>query len=355
MNSNDSFTALACDVGGTNTTFALISGTPGSFHIVARHREPTQKVANFDEALTAALAAFRHHAPGTEAMAACISAAGPVENGVVRLTNARWDLHQRAVSARLAVPVTLINDLEAVCYGVPLIRRDDPEQFQPLAHPGEKQDLRPHGSIRAVVAAGTGLGVGYLSGDRADLRVFASEGGHGDIGDFDGETVRFRAFLRNHYRGMPDAEVFVSGQGIANAARFVESEGGFATGRIGDSVRGASDEDRPQLISRHAAEDRDCRRAMQLFIRMYGKFAGNVALTFLPYAGLYLAGGIAGKNLQHFLADDAFMNAFRTHWNPGMQTPLSRVPVGIILDYDISLYGCANCAWLMREREERSQ
>jgi glucokinase len=41
-----------------------------------------------------------------------------------------------------------------------------------------------------------------------------------------------------------------------------------------------------------------CEQAMNLFISAYGAETGNLALSILPYRGLYLAGGIAPKILQ---------------------------------------------------------
>ncbi|MFP4642946.1 MAG: glucokinase [Spirochaetales bacterium] len=343
QNTEDTF--LVCDIGGTNTTFALIAGDPDSFHIVARHREATQQLSTFAEGLERAFTSFRNQTGAVHPRHACVSAAGPVHEGTVQLTNASWNVDSAFLQDRSGVSVSLINDLSAVSYGVPLVNRDNPQEFHRLPHP-DGSDPAPSGSIRAVVAAGTGLGVGFLSGDGDELRVFPSEGGHSTIGDFDGETHEFRTFLREEYGEGPEAEMFASGQGIAYAAEFVLSDGGFAHGRIAETVRTADRHERPALVSRYAAEDRDCRRAMRLFVRMYGKFAANIALTVLPYAGMYLGGGIAAKNLSHLVADNCFMTAFRTHINEAMQAPLARVPVGIILDYEISLFGCAHCAYL---------
>ena len=342
---NEEETFLVCDIGGTNTTFALIAGEPGGFHIVARHREATQQLSTFNEGLDRAFDSLRHQAGSVEPRHVCVSAAGPVHNGTVQLTNAVWNVDSALLQDRSGVPVSLINDLSAGSYGVPLVNRKNPEEFQPLPHP-DGTDPEPSGSVRAVVAAGTGLGVGFLSGDGDALRVFPSEGGHSVIGDFDSETREFRAYLRERFGEGTEAEMFVSGQGIAWATEFVMSDGGFPEGRIAETIRAADRFERPALVSRYAAEDHDCRRTMRLFSRMYGKFVSNIALTVLPYAGIYLGGGIAAKNLPHLLADDCFMNAFRTHVNDAMQTPLARIPVGVILDYDISLFGCAHCAYL---------
>lgn len=45
-----------------------------------------------------------------------------------------------------------------------------------------------------------------------------------------------------------------------------------------------------------------CRWAMEVFYSSYGAEAGSVALKFLPFGGLYIAGGIAPKNLGPLMA-----------------------------------------------------
>lgn len=346
------FTTLVCDVGGTNTTFALISGTPGSFRIVARHREATQKLDSFAQGLERARVAIGDLGGDRSFDAACISAAGPVHDRTVQLTNARWNVDAYWVEGELQVPVSLINDLSAISYAVPLVERTDPEQYVALRTNGAAGP-EPTGSTRAVVAPGTGLGVGFLAGDGVELRVYPSEGGHSVMGDYDPETRRFRDYVRSRFGEMPDAETFVSGQGVANAADFVAHEGGFRGGPVADELNAAEFADRPAIVSRYAGEDADCARAMRLFKRMYGKFAANMALTFLPYAGLYLAGGVTDKNVHHLLADDTFMQAFLSHDNEAIREPLSRVPVGIIRNYDVSLFGCAHCSYLEAQRGGR--
>ncbi len=46
-----------------------------------------------------------------------------------------------------------------------------------------------------------------------------------------------------------------------------------------------------------AQQDSLCQKTMQTFVEAYGAEAGNLALKLLPSGGLYIAGGIAAKNL----------------------------------------------------------
>jgi glucokinase len=83
---------------------------------------------------------------------------------------------------------------------------------------------------------------------------------------------------------------------------------------------------------------------MKLFVKMYGSFAGSLAVVFLPFGGIYLAGGIATKNEWLFLEDNLFMKYFEQNYNPILRPLLKKIPVYIVRDYSISLYGAANAA-----------
>ena len=86
---------------------------------------------------------------------------------------------------------------------------------------------------------------------------------------------------------------------------------------------------------------------MELFTRIYGKFAGNAALNFLPEAGLFLAGGIAQKNIEYLLHEQRFMRYFESNYNLKMRALQQRVPVFLIKEYSVSLLGAAHAATLL--------
>jgi glucokinase len=80
---------------------------------------------------------------------------------------------------------------------------------------------------------------------------------------------------------------------------------------------------------------------MQMFVEAYGAVAGNLALTLLPYGGLYVAGGIAAKILPLIL-EGGFMRAF-TH-KGRMDSLLEMMPVRLVLNPNVGLIGAAVCA-----------
>jgi glucokinase len=80
-----------------------------------------------------------------------------------------------------------------------------------------------------------------------------------------------------------------------------------------------------------------------LFTRFYGRCAKNIALDTLAGGGLYIAGGIAAKNKEIFVSKeflDEFDRAYRR------SEFLRKVPLYVILNYDISLLGACYAAVL---------
>jgi len=78
-----------------------------------------------------------------------------------------------------------------------------------------------------------------------------------------------------------------------------------------------------------------------MFIEAYGAEAGNLALKLLPYGGLYVAGGIAAKNLPLF-ESGCFLSALTEKGR--MSSLLEMMPVHIVLNPQVGLIGAALCA-----------
>jgi glucokinase len=226
---------------------------------------------------------------------------------------------------------------------------EDPEQITEIPHPGRKvtpqsQDQR---RLYAVLGAGTGLGVGYLIGGENRLEAFPSEGGHILFGPFDELTREFHAFLTERRGELLGSELFVSGQGLVNAVAFFEASGRLSE-RARKELQGVREPKMPAAVASLAEEDESCADIMRMFVRMYAKVAANVALTFLPTQGLYLAGGIASKNERWLLEEDRFVRAFERVYKNSLVDTLKNTPIYIVNDYAISLYGAAHAAyWIL--------
>jgi glucokinase len=147
-------------------------------------------------------------------------------------------------------------------------------------------------------------------------------------------------------------ERVVSGQGITSIYRFLhDSNYSQSSPAMAEIYRTWLEEmgkphktvDLAAKISTFAEEDSDylCYQTMKIFVESYGAEAGNLALKLLPYGGLYVAGGIAAKNLA-LLTQGSFMKAFRAKGR--MTELLSNIPVHIVLNPKVGLIGAVFCA-----------
>jgi len=84
-----------------------------------------------------------------------------------------------------------------------------------------------------------------------------------------------------------------------------------------------------------------CAGTLELFARLYGEEAGNLALKVMATGGVWVGGGIAPKILPA-LTGGAFMEGFLAKGR--MRPLLESMPVRVILDDHTALYGAANYA-----------
>ncbi|HOX33012.1 MAG TPA: glucokinase [Spirochaetales bacterium] len=338
---------LAGDVGGTNTNLALIGKKGGTFTLLFDRHYKTKEEPSLLEPLGRFLEEAKRAKPGLEPELCCVSGAGPVVDQRIQLTNAPWGIDARQIEAAFSIPSRLVNDFTAVSYGVLLLDPANPAQITRLPHLDGSLPEPQGGGVKAIVGAGTGLGVGYVLRVRDRIEAFPSEGGHITLPAYDDETRDFQRWLGARYGFVPGAEAGVSGQGIAQLFAFLAERAeasGEKLGRGAAAVLDASEPERPALVAARSAQDPLCARAMELFVSLYARVAADLTSTFLPSGGVYLAGGIAAKNEALFLGGSRFMASYERSYLPHIRSILARTPVMIVKDYSISLYGAANAA-----------
>lgn len=337
---------LTCDAGGTNTTIALVARSDTTFTIVERFQYRTGELPSLLHGLREVMA----RVPAAAGL--CISAAGPVEDGVCRMTNVPWIIREDEVQEALGLPVIVINDFSAVCYGIPLLH-EDAHQIAPLVSAGEKPP-HPRGTVRAAVGAGTGLGTGYLITHADGYHAYPAEAGHsGSFAPYDELSLEMYRYVWETTGHVPGAELFVSGQGLENTLRFWQDSRGIS--RDSPLHRITADRHAGRHISEAAHQgDPSAREMMRLFVRNYATAAATTALHFLPRAGLYLAGGIVTKNRTFFEEDNCFLEAFTRNYVSEITDLLRSIPIYMVLDYEVSLYGGGYAAWYTACRGESS-
>ncbi len=342
---------LAGDIGGTKTILRLVDSTP----VTAPREVPAQRILDerrfssheFSD-LVPMVRRFLDEAadklgspPAPEA--ACFGVAGPVVDDTSKVTNLSWRLSGDRLEQELGIArVDLINDFAAIGHGVLGLAAEDLETLQP----GQGDPERPI----AVIGAGTGLGEGYLVPYPGGHRVFPSEGGHTDFSPRSALEFQLLGYLQeSQHLTHVSVERVVSGRGIAWIYEFLrardvsmESPALAAAYRTWQQEMGREKKtvDLAAEISKAAIAGQDflSQETMRIFVEAYGSEAGDLALKLLPYGGLYVAGGIAAKNLP-LLQRGGFIEAFK---NKGRMAPLlERVPVHVVLNPRVGLIGAA--------------
>lgn len=335
---------LSGDIGGTNTNLALMGKNKDGFTQIFDRHYKTQE----EKSLLEPLSRFLNDAKVEVSDFVypeifCISGAGPVVNNSITLTNAPWNIDLKEIEKHLGIKGVVINDFTAISYGVVLLDAENTSEITQLTHTDGSLPKAENGT-RLVVGAGTGLGTGYLNPTKAGLVAYPSEGGHISLTPYDDETIGLYRYLAKKFNEVPGAESAVSGLGIANIYAYLHSLPSYEKTAIVQEIHALKETDRPAMIAKNIKNDALCARVMDIFTKLYARVCANACLTFLPSGGLYLAGGIAAKNEAFFLEDNRFMEAFESSYREHTQNILRRVPVYIVRNYDVSLYGAANAA-----------
>jgi glucokinase len=315
---------LAGDVGGTSTRLGLFDRAPEGPRAICIE---TFRTLDFPD-LAAIVVAFLDRAgrPAGAIEAACFGVAGPVTGRSARLTNVPWTIDAGTVAAGLSRrPVHLLNDLEAMAWSIPGLGAADLITLQ-------EGEPAPEGH-RALIAAGTGLGVALIPRIGGRWVPVSSEGGHADFGPRTPREIEIHRALTRRF-GRAEGEQVVSGPGLVNIHEAVHATACTAL------PAGSNPDGRPPLITAAALQKRcpGCVEALAVFVSAYGAAAGNLALTAVATGGLYVGGGIAPKILPALQAP-AFLEAFRA--KAPMEHLMRRVPVRVILNPHAGLIGAA--------------
>lgn len=319
---------LAGDIGGTKTILALYESVNGNWQCYNKQRYASADFASFD----ALLQLFLSSSNCSNIAAVSLGVAGPIVDGDCHATNLPWVLKKSDISRCVGTQhVVLLNDLAAAAWGVLIL----PEQ--------QFVELNPEGKTlvgnSAVIAAGTGLGEAIIVWDGNKHHIMATEGGHCDFAPRDAREIALLQFMLEKYPEHVSYERLVSGEGLVNIYHFL-AQAGYAPINPEIEQRFVT-EDTAAVIGEVGVIGSDalCTEALHWFCQLYGAEAGNLALKCLPYGGLYLAGGIAGKILP-VLTAGYFMAGFLHKGR--YKTILQNLSVKVCLEPEVALMGALN-------------
>ena len=324
---------LAGDIGGTKSDLGLFEVADGELRLVRSARYRSLEFPG----LAAMIEAFLAAGPATRPIEiACFGIPGPVIDNRASTLNLAWVVDGAAVAAEARVPrVVLVNDLVATAEGLPLLAADEVAVLQ--------EGVPEREGNRALIAAGTGLGMALIPrvGDR--WAPVPSEGGHMDYAPRTEEEIGLMRYLRERF-GRVSAERVVSGPGLFNIYQYLRDIGHLPeTPQVREAL--AAGEDPARVIGESGlpgpASCALCSRALEMFVAAYGAAAGNLALLGTATGGVWLGGGIAPKILPR-LSDGLFLQTFIAK---GRFVPfLEKIPVLAVLNDRAALLGAARHA-----------
>lgn len=319
---------LCGDLGGTKSDLGLFPLAP-PLAPVATKTFPSRDYASAGDVLEAFLA---EHAGQLRAIS--LGVPGPVSNGRAEATNLPWHIDAADLGKRFGgSSVFLLNDLEAYAWGLPAL---GPKSFAVL-----QEGTAGAVGNAAVIAAGTGLGEAGMYWDGRAHRPFPSEGGHADFAPRCPRDVELLQYLQSRHPDHVSYERIVSGPGLVNVFDFLRDVEGYEVpGELAASIKAG---DPAAAISRAALAGAPpiAVEALDIFARVYGAEAGNLALKMKASGGMYLGGGISPKILPK-LTDGTFTKAFV---DKGRFRPfLAGIRVCVVLEPRSALYGAARYA-----------
>lgn len=315
------------DIGGTNGRFALFANTESGLQLLAKKWVSTAQLEN-TASITKEFLDWRHEhlAANSDKLfghvcdkadaginnfaAIVIAVAGPVSERRGCLTNAclNIDLDEADISC----PARLVNDFEV-------------QAWASLAPCGQKARLiagpeKNSRETRAVIGAGTGLGVGALLPEGSGWRALPSEAGHVSFPFLGKDENDFHSFLCSRL-GLRFArgDDAITGRGLEILHEYLAGEK-ITAREVGSK---ALQSQTPTL---------------EWYSRFYARACRNWMLTTLCNGGLWIAGGIAAQN--PLAVTSSF---FREELYNAPEDYLRSMPVRLIEDKDSGLWGGA---WL---------
>ena len=205
-------------------------------------------------------------------------------------------------------------------------------------------------STKVMIGAGTGLGTGYLTKTpiMKYYSVHSSEGGQQDFAPTTELQGKYKEFIKKILNVQcPSVEMACCGSSISTIYRFFESlehidcDQGIAS----EMKKAIGDKDKLTKLNERIIEYGTknkcqlCKRVVDFFIELYGSICGNIAISMLPFGGIYLLGGVSSALAEYMKRTDIFMNNFVN--KAGLNSLLEKIPVYIIINKNLGVSGAA--------------
>jgi len=318
---------LAGDVGGTKTLLALYSEEEG---VAGGAIRETRFENGKYSSLEAIILEFLREAEVKPAVAS-LGVAGPVDDRWAHITNLPWVVSADSIGDSFGIEkVYLLNDLQSIATAVPHLVADDLATLS-SGIPSERGNI-------AVIAPGTGLGIGFLVWTENGYRAFASEAGHMSFSPRNLQEMELLKYLQRRY-GHVSFERVCSGGFFPSTYDFLREQGCYTEPRwLQEELEGAVDRT-PVIVQAALAHRADiCEAALDIFVNALATVSSNMAVSLLATGGIYLGGGIPPRILDRLQRPD-FLSAIADKGRFG--DFCAGLSVHVIRDPEAALRGAA--------------
>ena len=332
---------LGADVGGTTTNVAIAGLCHNKIDVLFSLDFKTKEISSFLPALKKTLF-FARNKYDIQVCRGCIGAAGIVssDHSYVELTNASWNVDTNHLIRETEIDsLFILNDFQVLGYSINTVDVKNEKDVFIIRNLAISNAKKP----RVLIGAGTGLGKTVLRYDSRNklFHAFESEGGHTDIPIYNDNELELVTFIRD--KKHPDHPVtyedLLSGYGLTEIYTFLRSKKVYEETKFTRKIDQA--DDKPILISKFRTDDSYCKETFRLFTRFFARCAKNLALDVLSAGGVFIAGGIAGKNKEIFRSDEFIDEFNRSYMRFDF---LKKIPIYLLSNYYLSLKGACFAA-----------
>jgi len=305
--------ALVADIGRQSVRFGLTGGDAGMIP-----RDVRKFMTAEHPTFTSALVTYLGGVGLQEArLPSVLAVAGAVRGDLINLTGSRWYISLSGVEAVLRVRPRALNECAANALALTML---PVSAFTPLQGPPPKL-VEPGGNY-VVIGTGTGLGVAALVTANGKLSSLQTEAGHMS---FAASTPDERKFADYCYsKGLQfDVETLLSAPGLLLAY---------------EALSGGKKLDKPEDVTRNVGRDPINTAVVRMFAEHLGSFAGDLALAYGAWDGVFLTGAIA-RALHPQLMDPGFRR--RLEGKAAFRRQLTEVPAALVNRNDLELLGAA--------------
>lgn len=319
---------LVADIGGTNARFSVVNHGELCDSIDLHYSvEDYSEFYQVIELVIDQLREFYGLANAPDQV--CFAVACPADSEQITFSNSHWEFFRKDLKRKFnCSELHIINDFEALAHGVTELSSKD------LLSIGNGSE-NPH-KPKAILGAGTGLGVSALVPNRRGYEIITGEGGHADFAPVTDLQIEVLRHLLGSYRRV-SFERLLSGKGLLNIYAAISELNGVCNSL-----------DQPSQVVGNAVEGSDqiAIQTLELFCEVMGSMAGNLALTYGAGGGVYVAGGIVPR-FEQFFINSRFRHFFE---NKGRFSEyLKSIPTYLASRPDLGLIGAAKSLILNQE------